>query len=248
MIHLYLRFYEELNDFLPLERRKKDFMHVINSKASIKDVIESLGVPHTEVELILVNHKSVDFNYHVQDGDRISIYPMFEAFDVTTLIRVRPEPLRKTRFILDVHLGKLAKYLRLLGFDTTYEKSIEDVEIAERSRFENRIVLTRDINLLKHKRITHGYWVRNDKPINQVQEILTRFDLYLQCKPLTRCMKCNGILIAAPKNEISKSLLPLTQQYYEKFMRCDSCQQIYWQGSHYEKLLQKISLIISKTS
>jgi len=115
-----IRFYEELNDFLPLERRKVDFSHEFQRRASIKDLIEALGVPHTEVDLILVNGASVDFSYIVRDGDRISVYPMFEAFDIQTVSRVRPQPLRVIRFVLDVHLGKLARYLRLLGFDTLY--------------------------------------------------------------------------------------------------------------------------------
>jgi len=115
-----IRFYEELNDFLPLERRKVDFSHEFQRRASIKDLIEALGVPHTEVDLILVNGASVDFSYIVRDGDRISVYPMFEAFDIQMVSRVRPQPLRVIRFVLDVHLGKLARYLRLLGFDTLY--------------------------------------------------------------------------------------------------------------------------------
>ncbi|KTC78011.1 Mut7-C RNAse domain-containing protein [Legionella brunensis] len=247
MIHLYLRFYEELNDFLPIERRKKCFMHSIRSKAAIKDVIESLGVPHTEIELILVNQQSVDLTYQVQDGDRISVYPMFEAFDVTELVRIRPQPLRETRFILDVHLGKLAKYLRLLGFDTMYSKETSDAHIAQQSKIEKRIVLTRDIGLLKHKKVTHGYWIRNQNSVKQTQEILNRFDLYTQCKPFSRCMECNGLLSAITKEEIIATLLPLTQQYYQNFMCCNSCHRIYWQGSHYQKLKSLISLFLSET-
>src|SRR3989338_9144205 len=116
MSRAHFRFYEELNDFLPPERRKTTFTREFRNRASVKDMIEALGVPHTEVDLILVNGASVDFSYLVQDGDRISVYPMFESFDIRPLVHLRPRPLREPKFVLDTHLGKLAVYLRLLGF------------------------------------------------------------------------------------------------------------------------------------
>lgn len=152
-----IRFYEELNDFLPPERRKVCFNHDFQRRASIKDVIEALGVPHTEIELLLVNGDSVDFSYIVQHGDRISVYPLFESFDVQPLIRVRLRPLRTTRFVLDVHLGKLARYLRLLGFDTLYRNDYDDAELASLASAEQRILLTRDRDLLKRAMVTHGF-------------------------------------------------------------------------------------------
>ena len=114
------RFYEELNDFLPKEKRKKRFEHNFIDRASVKDVIESFGVPHTEVDLIIVNGESKNFSYIINDGDDISVYPVFESIDISNLQKLRPEPLREPKFILDVHLGTLARYLRMLGFDTNY--------------------------------------------------------------------------------------------------------------------------------
>ncbi|AWN74330.1 Mut7-C RNAse domain-containing protein [Legionella anisa] len=245
MISLQLRFYEELNDFIPPKKRKVCFAHSVAQKTSIKDLIESLGVPHTEIEVILVNGKSVDFNYLVQDQDYISVYPVFEAFDVSELIRLRPQPLRRPCFILDVHLGKLARYLRLLGFDVVYENNLTDENIIQRSKKEHRIVLTRDVGILKNKSITHGHWMHNTNPEKQVEEVLMQFQLTKQCKPFTRCLNCNGLLKKVDKSKITKDIPELAKKYYQTFMRCQSCKKIYWEGSHYIKLKNWIIKILN---
>lgn len=245
MISLQLRFYEELNDFIPRDKRKVCFTHDLAQKTSIKDLIESFGVPHTEIDVILVNGRSVDFNYIVQNQDYISVYPVFESFDVSELIRLRPKPLRNPCFILDVHLGKLAKYLRLLGFDVVYENNLTDEIIIERSEKEHRIVLTRDIGILKNKKITHGHWMHNTNPEKQVMEILNQFHLFSLCHPFTRCLACNGLLKEIEKSKILNQIPLLTKHYYEFFKQCQSCQKIYWEGSHYNKLknwIKKMSL------
>lgn len=238
-----MRFYEELNDFLPEARRKVWFCHHFQRCASIKDMIEAQGVPHTEVELILVNGDSVDFSYIVQDGDRISVYPMFEAFDVQSLVRVRPETLRVSRFVLDVHLGKLARYLRLLGFDTLYRNDYEDAELARLASEERRILLTRDRNLLKRAAVIHGYYVRSVDPRRQIEEIMERLDLYRAIQPFQRCVRCNGLLAATPKAQIWERLLPATRRWVEKFWVCKDCAQIYWEGSHMPHLRQLIETL-----
>ena len=200
MNNVQFRFYEELNDFLPVEKQKVCFTHIVPPKTAIKDVIESLGVPHTEIDLILVNGKSVDFSYQVQSDDYISVYPVFEGLDISQIIHLRAEPLRKILFILDSHLGKLAKRLRLLGFDSEYDNHFSDEIIAMRSQKEKRIVLTRDIGLLKHKIITHGYWVRHTVPEEQIFEVLQRFNLITNAIH-SRCILCNGTLNVL-KNQI----------------------------------------------
>lgn len=235
MAKIQLRFYEELNDFLTPDLQKVDFVHEINRKASVKDVIESFGVPHTEVEMILVNGKSVDFSYIVQDGDRISVYPMFESLDVSPLLRLRPRPLRRPQFIVDANLGALAKYLRLLGLDSLYQNNYTDQQVAEISSKQHRTVLTRDRRLLQRKIITHGYFVRADKPIKQTREVLERFDLFHSLAPFTRCNQCNGQLESIDKSKIIKRLEPLTRQYYNSFFICPDCQKIYWKGSHFKR-------------
>lgn len=235
-----LRFYEELNDFLPPDRRKLAFAHPLNNGGSVKDLIESLGVPHTEVDLILVNGASVDFGYRVQDGDRISVYPVFEALDISPLVHLRPAPLRVTRFVLDTHLGRLAAYLRLLGFDTLYRNDYDDPTLARISVDEHRILLTRDRRLLMHKQITHGYYVRARQPHAQLLEILTRFDLFGARRPFTRCLHCNGLVHPVAKAQIDHRLLPRTRAYYEEFWQCDDCGKVYWKGSHYQRMQQMI--------
>ncbi|WP_238587906.1 Mut7-C ubiquitin/RNAse domain-containing protein [Fluoribacter gormanii] len=244
MISLRLRFYEELNDLIPLEKRKKCFAHTLSQKTSIKDLIESFGVPHTEVEVILVNGKSVDFNYLIQDQDYISVYPIFETIDVSELIRLRPKPLMTPRFILDVHLGKLAKYLRLLGFDVVYENKLTDEFIIQCSKKECRIILTRDVGILKNKSVTYGHWMHNTNPEKQVGEVLMQFRLINQCNPFTRCLTCNGLLKKVNKTEISEKLPKLTQKHYQTFMQCESCKKIYWEGSHYIKLRNWVKKIL----
>ncbi len=238
MIHIRIRFYEELNDFLPQHQRKQTIEKTIPVPGSVKDLIESFGVPHTEVDLVLVNSESVRFDYRVRDGDRISVYPVFESLDISPVMKLRPEPLRKIRFVLDVHLGKLARYLRLLGFDTIYRNDIDDPELADISRTEHRILLTRDRNLLKRKVVSHGYFVRNIHAEQQVREVVQRFDLAGKTKPFTRCVRCNGLLQGVEKSAVLKVLPPRTAAAFETFNQCMSCGKVYWKGSHYSRLVR----------
>lgn len=237
------RFYEELNDFLPPDRQKVEFVHEFDRRASIKDMIEALGVPHPEVELILVNGESVGFDHIVRDGDRIAVYPMFEALDVSAELKVRPEPLRVIRFVLDTQLGKLARYLRLCGFDTLYRNDYGDAEIADISAREHRILLTRDRDVLKRRIVTHGYFVRHDRPRRQLAEVFARFDLYDAATPMTRCSRCNGVLHDVDKHEIVHRLRPLTRHYYHEFRQCADCGRIYWRGSHVQHIERLIAAI-----
>ena len=193
------------------------------------------GVPHTEVELILVNGISVNFAYTVQDGDRISVYPIFESFDITPLLQLRPKPLRIPKFVIDANLGRLTLYLRLLGFDCLYRNDYDDETVAKIASEKHRTVLTRDRALLQRKIITHGYFVRNISPKLQVKEVLKRFDLYRLITSFTRCTRCNGKLERTEKQEIEHRLEPLTKKYYDSFLVCSDCQQIYWQGSHFQR-------------
>ncbi|MEW6331886.1 MAG: Mut7-C RNAse domain-containing protein [Pseudomonadota bacterium] len=236
MSQVQLRFYEELNDFLPPPRRKISFDHELTRRTSVKDLIESFGVPHTEVEVILVNGKSVDFSYIVQAGDRISVYPVFEGLDISPLLRLREKPLRDPRFVVDANLGQLARYLRLLGFDVVYRNDFHDREVARVASAEKRIVLTRDRALLQHKIITHGYFVRAVKPREQVREILARLDLYRDLHPFSRCLRCNGELEDVDKQAVLPQLEPKTRKYYERFRRCKTCGQAYWKGSHFNRM------------
>ncbi len=230
------RFYEELNDFLPAGKRKRSFTLSLIGSPSVKDTIESIGVPHTEVDLILVNGFPSDLDYRLADGDRISVYPVFETIDIRSIKPGTAEPLRVPKFILDVHLGRLAKYMRMLGFDTYYRNDLDDPEIIQRSVDEHRIILTRDRGILKNSRVTHGYFVRSQKPSDQIQEVIRRFDLKDMFSPFSRCIACNGIITAVDKKEITHRLQPLTRKYYHSFYRCGGCGRIYWEGSHFERM------------
>ena len=236
MRQAHFRFYAELNDFLPPERRLAPFPHNFIDAASVKDMIESLGVPHTEVELILVNGEPVDFSYIVQDADRVSVYPVFESFDITPLLRVRPRPLRESRFVLDAHLGRLAGYLRMVGFDTLYRNDYQDEELALISRDEHRILLTRDRGLLKRSAVTHGYYVRETQVRLQLVEVLRRFDLWRSMAPFERCLRCNALLQPASPEQIAERLPPQTGQLYGEFQACPRCGRIYWKGGHYRRM------------
>lgn len=231
-----IRFYEELNDFLPVTRRGRSFTQPMQESRSIKDLIESLGVPHTEVDLVIVNGESVDLSYLVEDGEHISVYPVFESLDISPLKHCQPEPLRNTRFVLDAHLGRLAAYLRMLGFDTLYRNDFDDPELASISAEQHRTLLTCDRRLLMRKKITRGYFVRQRQPRKQIVEILKRFELYHKLKPFSRCMHCNGITRLVDKQDIISQLLPKTAKYYDRFYQCTSCHKIYWKGSHYLKM------------
>jgi uncharacterized protein with PIN domain len=233
---LTIRFYEELNDFLPKEKRKKDCTYHFYGNPAIKDVIESFHIPHTEVDLVIVNGISVGFDYKVADGERIAVYPIFEGLDISPLCKLRPKPLRKTAFILDVHLGKLARYLRLLGFDCHFDTGLDDIQIIRLALKENRIILTRDIGLLKHSCVTHGYWIRSQQPVKQLEEVVRRFDLSAQIKPFSRCSLCNAVVKKVDKKKIEELLDLNTRTYFNHFFQCDGCGQLYWEGSHFHNI------------
>lgn len=231
------RFYAELNDFLPAARQFTEFTHPFLDIATVKDFIESFGVPHTEVDLVLVNGEPVEFSYRVKDGDRVSVYPMFESFDIAPVSRVRPEPLRTPRFILDTHLGRLAAFLRMLGFDCLYRNCYTDEQLASTSRDERRILLTRDVGLLKRGAVTHGYFVRETDPKRQLCEIVCRFDLVRLARPFTRCMRCNTPLQEVSKADVLAELPPRTAEEHNEFRRCPTCRRVYWKGAHYRRMM-----------
>lgn len=231
------RFYEELNDFLPQDHRKLTIEYRFDGNPGIKDPIEALGVPHSEVDLLVVNGRSVGFDYQLKGGDRVAVYPCFEALDISPVVKLRDAPLRRTSFVLDVHLGKLAKLLRLLGFDTLYRNDYDDPEIVEIAVAEHRIILTRDRRLLFSRKVTHGYFVRSTNSMQQAREIVARLDLAWNIAPFTRCIACNGLVEPVAKEAILPELQPLTIKYYDTFTRCRECRRIYWKGSHYDRLL-----------
>jgi uncharacterized protein len=231
-----IRFYEELNDFLPEDRKKTAFPAVFAPGCTIKAFVEDLGVPHTEIDLVLVNGDSVGFDFRLSEGDRVSVYPRFESWDIAGLSRVRPTPLRETRFALDVHLGKLARLLRRFGFDASYTNSASDEEIVRAARREKRIILTRDRGLLKRRTVTHGYLVRSSRPQDQLAEVLRRFDCRSQVSMFTRCIECNRPLVRIDAEEVTTRVPAVVAATYSDFSACEECGRVYWRGSHWERM------------
>ncbi len=237
----FFRFYEELNDHLPKKWKKQKFLYEFKGKPSVMNTIQAIGVPHSEVDLILVNGESVGFDYQMSGGEYISVYPLFESLDISPLVRLRAKPLRQNRFIVDVNLGKLAQKLRLLGFDTLFKNDFEDDEIVKISLNEQRIILTRDRGILKQNVVTHGYWLRNDDPKKQLAEVIERLQLQNDFRPFIRCSNCNGKLHDVGKDQLSGRLLEDTLSFYNEFWECTECRKIYWQGSHFKHILQWIN-------
>jgi uncharacterized protein with PIN domain/sulfur carrier protein ThiS len=231
-----VRFYEELNDFLPERRRKTAFSAEFAPGCTIKALAEDLGVPHTEIDLVLVNGDSVGFDFRLSDRDRISVFPQFESWDISAVSRVRPTPLRETRFALDVHLGKLARLLRRFGFDASYANSATDEEIVRAARREKRIILTRDRGLLKRRAVTHGYLVRSSQPQEQLAEVLRRFDCRGQVRMFTRCIECNRPLVRIDAERAAARVPPLVAAAYSDFSVCEECGRVFWKGSHWERM------------
>jgi uncharacterized protein with PIN domain len=204
-------------------------------------MIESFGVPHPEVELILSNGAVAAFSYVVDDGDRIAVYPSFRAIEVGA--NLRPSWEGQPRFVLDVHLGRLAAYLRMIGFNTTYRNCFSDLELVQVSQEEHRIVLSRDRGLLMHSAVTYGYLLRATDSREQLEEVIGQFDLERYFRPFTRCMACNGMLAPAAKEHVRPLLTDRTLKCHSEFSQCCECGRVYWKGSHYRRMTQWIDEI-----
>jgi uncharacterized protein with PIN domain len=245
MSTVFFYFYEELNDFFQYELFDIPIEVDFNSHETVKHIIETLGVPHTEVGVIIINGNSVGFDHKPNPDDIIYVYPSVDDVEVRPVINLQPKPMEEFRFVLDGHLGKLAGYLRLLGFDTLYQNDYDDAELAKISSLERRMLLTRDRGLLKRAEVVYGYFVREKSPRKQLSEVVNRFDLKELAKPFHRCSNCNGLLVRVDKGNIIDRLAPKTKLYYEDFRICDKCDQIYWKGSHFEKMEYFFSSILN---
>ena len=236
------RFYEELNDFLPQGRRKRDFQAYFHPKSTVKDIIVSLGVPHTEVDLILVNGVSVDFTCPLNGGERISVYPVFESFDIRSCRNLGPNPLRHLRFVTDIHLGRLTRYLRLFGFDTLYYNVFNPRGLIEVSVRQARVLLTRNKRLLKNKATTRGIWVRDVDPRMQLKRIFQRLDLYSEVSPFSRCLWCNCLVRPISNQEVARRLPSRIKFRHQFFSLCSSCHRV----SRERKHLKQMSLFVQE--
>ena len=238
------RFYAELNDFLGPSLRQRAFDRHFDGRPAVKDVIEAIGVPHTEIDLVLIDGRSVSFSEPLADGSRVAVYPVFEAIDIGPVLQVRPRPLREPKFLLDVHLGRLAMLLRLLGFDTSYANDRDDGELATASRVEGRTLLTRDHGLLKRSTVTHGYFVRERAPRQQAVEVVRRFDLAGRADPFSRCLRCNDRLTPVARHEVLPRLPRRAALRHDEFRACAVCHRVYWKGTHYWRMVALVEQLL----
>lgn len=235
------RFYAELNRFLAPCYRQRSFAYPLSRDATVKHMIEALGIPHTEVELILVNRESVDFSHRLRDGERVSAYPWFSTLDISSLTKVRSKPAHRGKFIADAHLGQLAKNLRMLGFDVLYRNDYSDAEVTRIAVEEGRIVLTRDRDLLIRKEIACGCYLHAISSDEQVAEVVMRFDLSRTARAFSRCLNCNGLLRVVEKSAVADRIPQYSSQFYDRFFECDACARVYWEGSHVTRMRQRIA-------
>ncbi|WP_224368017.1 Mut7-C ubiquitin/RNAse domain-containing protein [Hyalangium versicolor] len=231
-----VRLYGALNDFLPADRRGAEFIHTFAGTPSVKDLLESLGPPHPEVDVILVDDQAVDFSHRVADGSRVAAYPAFHSLDVTPVTRVGLPLPSEPRFALDVGLGRLSGFLRMLGFDTLWRNDFADDELARLSRDEERVVLTRDLGLLKRAEVRHGYYPRNSDPAHQLVEVVRRYQLTSRMRPFTRCLACNASLAAAEKGEVLDRIPEGVAATHSQFQQCPECRRVFWPGTHHQRM------------
>ena len=232
----------------PRWRYKSPVIISITRRASIKDVVESFGLPHTEVGRVECNDLQVDFSFPVEDSQKFNIYGVETPWDITRPSLLRPEPLKQISFVVDVNVGRLARYLRMAGFDTLYDYRWDDNRIVDIVNRENRIVLSKDLGLLKRKQVGFGRCVRAEKPIDQLDEIICVFGLTELIRPFRRCLECNSLLIPVAKNVILPRLEPLTRKYYTSFSMCTTCDKIYWSGSHRDNMKQLLTTVYTDQS
>jgi len=239
-----LRFHGDLGFFLRSNVPGGIIERIIAEKTSVKDVIESCGVPHPEVDVILVDGQGVGFNHALASDAEVEVFPVG-----TCDPHLKEKQLQVScisTFVADGHLGRLTRNLRLLGFDVTYDRQADDQQLLDVMAHENRALLTRDRRLLMHAIVTTGYYPRSQNADEQTIEVIRRFDLFESIAPFTRCLRCNEKLQEVSKTDVIEKLEPLTKIYYEQFRRCTGCGQIYWTGSHFEKLQKRIQIIQSR--
>jgi uncharacterized protein with PIN domain len=243
-LRVQVRLYGDLGRFAPsgaeeLERR-------LSEPTTTKDLIESIGVPHTEVELILVGGQPSSLERLVGDEDRVAAFPHLFALGSEAPMPLRPPPDAPPRFLLDGHLGRLAGYLRMLGVDAAYQRDTADEALAEASAREGRVLLTRDRGLLKRSLVVHGYFPRSDDPERQLAEVVARFDLAGAAAPFSRCMRCNGRLESVEKAAVEARLEPKTRRYFDEFARCRGCERVFWKGSHHQRMARLLARVLGE--
>lgn len=249
MYRVIVHFHDDLNYFLPHNRQNSPLPVSFREKRSIKDLIESLGVPHVEVDAILHVGMSVDFSHIIERDDTFHCYPFGADHGNDAVIHLVTPPRDDPRFVCDVHLRQLVRRLRLMGFDTLFEEGMDDEAIAQLAASQNRIVLTRDRGLLRRRIVTRGRIVRSTDPDGQITEIIERLNLKDRCDPFSRCIECNGLIEVLDMESIAKApdgmnIPPGVRSWCSEYYRCSGCGRIYWRGSHYDRLRRRADAIV----
>jgi uncharacterized protein with PIN domain len=242
------RFYAELNAFISPSYRYRSFTYHYPDDATLKHVIEALGVPHTEVELVVVDSKPANLSDRMQEGMYVSVFPHFHSFELNSHGEHVHPNMPNEKFIADAHLGMLAKYLRMLGFDVLYRNSYSDAEVATIASQEDRIVLTRDRDLLIRKDIVRGCYLHSTACNEQLCEVFSRYGLAAAVQPFTRCLACNGLLHPIDKKQVLDRIPKTSSEHYDDYFECDGCRRIYWEGSHVVRMRAKIAEILQRCS
>ena len=237
-----LNFHGDLFVFLKREERNRSVRRVLSHKASVKDVIESCGVPHTEVDLVIVNGGPVDLSFQLSVDSALDIFPVSAPGELFPDYRLQTR--NEVAFVADGHLGKLTRDLRLLGIDVSYRCDVRDSELLVTMVQERRTLLTRDRRLLMHRVVQTGYYPRSQDSIEQTLEVIKRFNLADKLAPFQRCLRCNERLSVVSKEAVLEKLEPLTRLYYDEFRHCPKCGQTYWRGSHFDCLQNRVQAII----
>ncbi len=241
-----VRCYADLKLFLPPARRTEAVHVCFEGPRSVKDLVESLGVPHTEIDLLLVDGAPAAFDRLIEADARVSAYPTFAVLPPPAAASLLRPRLPEKRFVADVHLGKLAKRLRLLGFDCLFDPAWQDPRLAQVSAAQQRILLTRDRRLLMRGRVTHGAFLRSDDPPAQTRYVVWRYGLAAEAHPFRRCASCNGLLKAVPKKAARQGVPPRTYRYIDTYFQCEDCRKFYWKGSHWDRLIAKVSEVLDQ--
>ncbi len=213
----------ELALFLQRSQRGQPVSVTCDGVSTLGHVVESIGVPLTEVGDLVVNGRPAERGYRPRGGDLIEV-----------TAAARPQELDDARFLLDVHLGSVARHLRLLGVDTAYHRDADDDDLIEEANADRRVLLTQDRGLLRRHKLWLGAYVRGANPQAQLADILTRFAPPLA--PWTRCTACNGSLAPVAKPDVAGQLQPGTRRTYEDFAQCQDCGQVFWRGAHSKRL------------
>ncbi len=247
-IHVRVRCYAELNDALPEHRRYREFDNDTAVSSTVSALLTSLGVPEKDVDLILCNGESVPTDHVLRNGDRLSVYPVFESFDVSGQTRVRDQPLRMIRFVADVHLGSLARYLRMLGFDTAYRSFADPASLITLSLQEHRTLLSRSSSLVADRRLTHAMRILSPDPRRQLIEVLHRLDLVSSILPFSRCIACNDPVVPVERAEVLDRLPESIKGKDLLYRKCRRCDRIYWEGSHTAHMREFIRRVIAEAA